>query len=448
MRTSVRYLLTVMILVALVGPALTLAGTPAFAQGREEVRFLIQETDPPSVEAYLSMEREFETEYPQYDVVIEFTNPDQIIPKITTVVAAGGVLDVFQPSPSTSARMAQDGLLLAVDDVVDNLGGVDEFFPGTLLQVDDSTYCMGYASGSPVLWYRTDLFEEAGLEPPDTWDEWLAAAEALTNDDTYGIAIAGGENQFTTIILMFMMWSAGTDVFNADLSVNLADNEQAVKALQFYVDLLQYAPPGSPSYSFFDVIDGFTSGRVAMGVYWGRVLGRMYTDAQPELRDKFDAVPLPMDQMRATFADISNQCIYAETEHPEAAKAWLEFTLRPEQAVKLQLTVPGHLAPVSAAQRDLLMASDNQPLAEHPHAAEVLFGVNDYAFNWTLDAGGINGEDLTITRTGIINPYAEILVTSQVLPRALQEVWLNDGDPAEALQKAQEDLEAAIAESG
>ena len=31
-----------------------------------------------------------------------------------------------------------------------------------------------------MIYYRTDVLEEAGLEPPKTWDDYLAAAKACT----------------------------------------------------------------------------------------------------------------------------------------------------------------------------------------------------------------------------------------------------------------------------
>ena len=41
-----------------------------------------------------------------------------------------------------------------------------------------------------VVWYRTDLFQEAGLTPPTTWEEMLAVSKALTTDDRYGLVMA------------------------------------------------------------------------------------------------------------------------------------------------------------------------------------------------------------------------------------------------------------------
>jgi ABC-type glycerol-3-phosphate transport system substrate-binding protein len=151
-----------------------------------------------------------------------------------------------------------------------------------------------------------------------------------------------------------------------------------------------------------------------------------------------------MNKMRATFADISYNCINGDTMHPDAASAWLEFMARPEQAVKLQLTVPGHLAPVTAEQAAALLASGNQALEENPDIAEVLFGVNDYAYNLNLNRGGIDEENLEIVNTGVVNVESSTLWGSNILARAVQEVFINGRDPAEVLAEAQEEIVEAL----
>lgn len=446
MRKIFSTLLVSCLVIALAGAALP-TGT-ALAQGpKQEVRFLIQETDPPSVQAYLSMEEAFEAEFPEYDIVIEFTNPDAVIAKVTTVLASGGVLDVFQPDPATAVRMSQNGQMLVLDDVVEALGGKDAFLPNALMEIEGQTTCIPYASGGPVLWYRTDLFEAAGLEPPETWDDWLAAAEQLTDGGVYGVALPAGEAQYGSTFLQMLMWQAGTETFNADLSLKLAGNERAAEAVEFFANMLEYAPPGATSYNFGEVIDAFTSGRVATAPYWGRVLGRVYSDA-PDLVGKVGAVPLPMNRIRTTFLDISYNCVFGSTNNPDGAKAWMEFMNRPDQAVKLQLTVPGHLTPVTLAQAEALKNSESVPLQENPDIADVLFGIQDYGYNIGLNAGSINEETLTIEPTGVILPYLSLVWTNNAHARAVQKVFLQGMDPMQALEEAQAELEAAIAEAG
>ncbi len=42
------------------------------------------------------------------------------------------------------------------------------------------------------LYYRQDLFQQANLQPPKTFDEFLAAAKALTKGDMAGFGMRGG----------------------------------------------------------------------------------------------------------------------------------------------------------------------------------------------------------------------------------------------------------------
>lgn len=371
--------------------------------------------------------------------------------KIPAVLAAGGVLDVLQPDPGMAVTLAKEGKLLPVDDVVEALGGEDAFLPNTLLKWDGVTYCIPYATGGPVLWYRTDLFEQAGLEPPTTWDEWLAAAEALTMDtngdgkvDVWGAAVPGGETMMTSVMSQVFMWQAGTEVFDKDLNVQY-DNPRTVEMLEFYAELLKYAPPGAAAYSYFEVVDAFTSGRTAMAIYWGRVLGRIYSDA-PELVDKIGATPLPYKRMMATVADISYNCVCADTAHPDGAKAWLQFMAEPEQAVKFQLTTPGHLGPVTYGQYDALLAADS-PLKDHPDIAAVLFGISEYYYNPLLNAGGLNAETKTFADTGVINVYDSPITRSNILGRAVQRVAYGGEDAATVAAETQLEIERIVSEA-
>ena len=71
-------------------------------------------------------------------------------------------------------------------------GFLDAFEPAGLdaMRIDGKLMGLPYFLDPRALYYRTDLFEAAGLEPPATWDEVRAAAKALNNPpDVYGIGI-------------------------------------------------------------------------------------------------------------------------------------------------------------------------------------------------------------------------------------------------------------------
>ena len=90
-------------------------------------------------------------------------------------------------------EMLNAGVLAPSDATIDAIGR-DLFSEKALadMTVDGATYGIPYYSHAQVMWYRTDLLEQAGLEVPTTWDELYDAAVALTNPDEglYGCAVS------------------------------------------------------------------------------------------------------------------------------------------------------------------------------------------------------------------------------------------------------------------
>src|SRR5690606_36975844 len=107
--------------------------------------------------------------------------------------------------------------------------------------------------------YNVDMLAEAGLEPPETWDELELAAAALTQGSTYGMAFSASPNADGAYQFLPFFWSAGGD------ESRLGDGAGA-PALQLWKDLVD---AGSASQSVVnwnqqDVNDQFLAGRAAM----------------------------------------------------------------------------------------------------------------------------------------------------------------------------------------
>jgi hypothetical protein len=150
--------------------------------------------------------------------------------------------------------------------------------------------------------------------------------------------------------------------------------------------------------------------------------------------------------MMGSYADVSYNCAYAKTMHPEAAKAWMTFMSEPEQATKFQLTIPGHLGPGTQDQYDALLAADS-PLKENPDIAETLFGISEYYYNPSLNAGGLNAETKSYDNTGVINPYLSPLWNSNLLAIAVQRVAYQDEDPATVIAEIHEEIMRVVEEA-
>ncbi len=95
-----------------------------------------------------------------------------------------------------------------------------------------------WATSTKALFYRTDLFEKAGLEPPKTWAEELGAAVALNDPpNVYGLGLPGAREYETDDNFFFYFWSAGGRFFDANGKCTL-NSDAGVQALQFYCDLV------------------------------------------------------------------------------------------------------------------------------------------------------------------------------------------------------------------
>jgi multiple sugar transport system substrate-binding protein len=100
-----------------------------------------------------------------------------------------------------------------------------------------------------AIWYRGDVFEEAGLNAPITWDDINAACDALpgTGNLLYGLTLGTDPEQnyphqvFEQVAISNNAWP-----FDGDGNVTM-NTPEMIEALAFYADLQRCALPG-PQY--------------------------------------------------------------------------------------------------------------------------------------------------------------------------------------------------------
>ena len=124
----------------------------------------------------------------------------------------------------------------------------------------------GYAN---VLNYNKDLLAQAGIEPPKTQEELLAAAEKLTDaaKGTFGIALLGAKGSAVAQDYMSWVQQHGGSILddNGKAALNTPEN---VEILKFFGELFKYAPPGATDYWWDQRETAFRTGNVAMMEGW------------------------------------------------------------------------------------------------------------------------------------------------------------------------------------
>lgn len=420
----------------------------AAGQGEQEaeqggisvVRYLNQETDPKVVAVQRGWVTGFREKYPNFDVILDGAPNTVINQTIATYVQAGAPLDVIHADGGSAALHAAAGNLVPLDDVIEALGGREQFLPGRLLIYNDKVYSINQAAATPVLHYRTDVLENAGIEPPTTYEELMAAARALHSDEMAGIGLPGGENRGTTIISGIFLWGHQGNYFDADLNVTI-DNQQTRDAMQYYADLLQYSPPEAVGWAFAEQLESFMAGRVAMLFYWHGL--DLIRRSNPDLLDRVGVVQLPKGDIQVTEQGGRYVSIFAKSENIEASKKWIEYMFTPEIAMDLTHIQPMLYPPATYGELELAGQSNEGAFADYGESLmDVVYPSAEIAYNQIFHAGGITTQHDSPQETYILNPLVSVVWNSNLYARAVQRVAY-EGVPVEI---AVEDLQRDLAE--
>ena len=124
--------------------------------------------------------------------------------------------------------------------------------------------------------------------PPQTWDEFLAAAKALTKDGVYGTAWLGVQGDASTWAWATYLFSEGGTFFDEN-DKPVFNSEAGVKALQMIVDMIhkdQVMPPSVSSWDYDQINAAFPQGRVAMVINWPYMLSLANDPAQSAVAGK------------------------------------------------------------------------------------------------------------------------------------------------------------------
>ena len=108
------------------------------------------------------------------------------------LIAAGNQPDLVVTSLGPAlGQLAADNALVPLEDLPGFQELLDRVDPAIVEQFSGHNYYIPIGADVTLMIYNKQLFEEAGLDPenpPQTWDEFLAAAEAIDNlgPDIYG----------------------------------------------------------------------------------------------------------------------------------------------------------------------------------------------------------------------------------------------------------------------
>jgi len=244
---------------------------------------------------------------------------------VTVATAKDSSVDLISMDVPFVPEFAAAGWTIPVDDLLpaDQRGA---YFSGTIkgATYDGKLYAIPWYNNGPGLYYRKDLLDAAGLQPPKTYDELLDIAKKLQTPDISGFIFQAAQAEGGVITWMEYLWGYGGDIVDDKMNVVLDQGDAGVKALQRLIDFI-YTDKISPESCLTmripaDAENVFISGRAVFLRSWMTAANQMETSPTSKVKGKWDVVPLPSADGKAAGPGCLgtwNLGISAFSKHPE-----------------------------------------------------------------------------------------------------------------------------------
>lgn len=268
---------------------------------------------------------------------------DKIRDKVSIAGAAGSKLaDVAEFDWSWTGQFSKAGWFIPLEDKLpkDLTSDLVNAAPFT---ADGHLYAVPYSNDYRISVYNTDMFNRAGITtPPATFDELKADLKLLKDKGVskypLGLYMGPVENTSTTWFLLTL--AMGGELFDKDGKPAFTDpNSGGYRALQFMVDMNKagyVAPSGFSPDTLWG--DQFMAGNCAIELDSAPAVMPLVQDPKHSViigQAQFFLVPGDKAPL-ASFGLPEGLGIMAKSDHQDAALAFIEWWMKPENVVAIQ----------------------------------------------------------------------------------------------------------------
>lgn len=309
-------------------------------------------------------------------------------------------------------KFAAAGWLQDLSDRV-SASELDEFLEADVAagRYQGGLYRMPFRSAMGMLYYRTDLLDQVGAQPPETFEDLITVSESIQAETDVpwgyvwqGLQYEGLITNFVEIIAGYGGFWVNPDTFEVGL-----DQSPAIKAVEFLKAAIQegITPPGVTNFLEEDSLRVFENGNAAFLRNWPYVWAEANKDGSP-VQGNIALKPMvhAPDQNPAACLGGWGFGVSATTPHPEEAWRVVEY-FTSQDAVK-QFVLNYAYVPSRRA-----LFNDADILDRYPHYEQLL-----------------NVAETTVPRppvgqyaqlSDILQRYLSAAITDQMTPEAAME---------------------------
>lgn len=260
---------------------------------------------------------------------------------MTDYQAGTGTYDVVALQNTDYMPRVTEGLL-PLDDLISEVPddwAWEDFVESlrNFAAVDGVQYGVPVRIGTQMLYYRTDLLEEAGIEPPETFDEYADAARELDSDDVHGAVQRGIPRELVDDWLGFH-FSAGGQIVDEANTCTL-DSEAGVAATELMADLMSEGvlPADMFAWGRDDYISAMQRGHAAMGVYFSPYWGFLVNPDDSEVAEDigFALSPTAGDAAPGTSRVLTwNLSVTNASQNQAGAWQLIQYATNPDNSLR------------------------------------------------------------------------------------------------------------------
>ena len=228
--------------------------------------------------------------------------------------------DVFEYGNGPTIDMIKGNQVV---DMTDLFGDAKSDFNDALIKrvtYQDKIWAIPQVTDMQLLVYRPSLLQKAGVQPPETIDDLVSAAKALTTGKVKGLFL--GNDGGASLMGGPMLWSAGLDYLTDDDEFGF-DDPKAAQAFSVLRDLFTSKTLllGAPA-DWYDA-SALTQGLTAMQFtgLW------TFPDIKKALGDDIGCIPWPAMDGGAKSVPIGayGSCVSAKAKDVNASKAFAKW---------------------------------------------------------------------------------------------------------------------------
>ncbi len=435
------------------------------AKGQQEakakpasIEFWTTETQSDRVNTIQTLVDIFQGENPEIKITVVPVDENDMPKQVAASSAAGNLPALAEFGSENAVDFGSSGLLDTKEatKIINNIGK-SEFYAGTLGMLESTQkgtyYAIPYHGWIQGIWYRSDWFKQAGLNPPTTWDSIEKAAKYFYKPDKnqYGILVGTKPEVYAEQCFTQIAISNKARLFTSDGKL-IFKSPRMKEAINYYATLAKYTPPGPQTWRARDY---YIQGKMAMFFYSTYIMddlaladvaassltGKYFKELKgakfdPELVKKTGFAPIIKKLQPSSYGVIVALGIFKQNNsaNTTAAEKFVKYLFTEDAYVTFLHMAPGGMNPVlkKIAQSDKFMDDPKGIFKRYgkQKIQSIIAGLEDI-----MRFGIVDGK--------LITAYGKIF-SQKIIPQMIYKITQENMDVDKAMDWANNEMEKIV----